>query len=410
MAALLRSTKGRTLLMEKKRRHFGTPELLRDWSQLVETLLQWERWLRSDTMEMRHVRKAREKHRFIMYLIKKVAERRKGMEFKITKFHQILHMADDIVNFGVPMETDTGANESGHKATKKAARLTQRNEQTFDKQVAIRLEEVYLIEMAKSEIDGYFATGRPNQAESSVDQGEDDANVRGTTYEIRHKVGREEALFAVRMNKTKVSTEEKMEKGLLSFVWELQKLVKDHVPKICMHSKHKRKGQIFRGQANFRGEVWRDWAIIDWGADGQLPNQIWGFIDLTALPSNTGLRYADIKLEPAIYAIVQSASYVRDNEETDMSEIFVPLIKETPGLNTDGVALLKFYLADVEAIVKPIAVVPDIGGSPNAYLLIKERNDWRNDFVKFLESPDQEIRDEITEDEESESEVEDSSS
>ena len=43
-----------------------------------------------------------------------------------------MHMARDIYMFGVPMEYDTGSNERGHKVTKKAARLTQKSEQTFD--------------------------------------------------------------------------------------------------------------------------------------------------------------------------------------------------------------------------------------------------------------------------------------
>ena len=47
-----------------------------------------------------------------------------------------LHAADDILNFGVPMEVDTGANESGHKPTKKAAMLTQRIEEKFNLQTA----------------------------------------------------------------------------------------------------------------------------------------------------------------------------------------------------------------------------------------------------------------------------------
>ena len=72
MAATLRSTRGRAALMQKKA-NFGTFEMLRDWSQLVETLLQWERWLRSEEMEKRHVKAAKEKHKWILYLVKKVA-------------------------------------------------------------------------------------------------------------------------------------------------------------------------------------------------------------------------------------------------------------------------------------------------------------------------------------------------
>ena len=47
---------------------------------------------------------------------------------------------------------------------------------------------------------------------------------------------------------------------------------------------------------------------------------------------------------------------------------------------------MKFYLADVEAIVSPIAVIPDIGGNPNDYFIIKDRETWRMDFISFLEN------------------------
>ena len=41
------------------------------------------------------------------------------MGLKIVKFHAIMHMAQDILDYEVPMEFDTGANESCHKAEKK---------------------------------------------------------------------------------------------------------------------------------------------------------------------------------------------------------------------------------------------------------------------------------------------------
>jgi len=91
-----------------KKARFGTNEHVRDWSLLVETLLEWERWLKSPVMQRKHVREAREKHRYIMYLMRYVAKRSKGMGFKVVKFHGIVHIAQDILNFGIPMEVDTG--------------------------------------------------------------------------------------------------------------------------------------------------------------------------------------------------------------------------------------------------------------------------------------------------------------
>jgi hypothetical protein len=57
-------------------------------------------------------------------------------------------------------------------------------------------------------------------------------------------------------------------------------------------------------------------------------------------------------------------------------------------LNPDGSVLdLTFFLADVEAFVSPAMVVPNIGGPKNSYLLVKERDEWRELFEEWLMSP-----------------------
>ena len=99
----------------------------------MELLLEWEAFLNQREMELFHVQRLEKKNRFIMYLLKKVLRRTTGMGFKVMKYHSIVHMANDIKMYGVPQEHDTGANESGHKITKVAAKLTQKNIRTFEK-------------------------------------------------------------------------------------------------------------------------------------------------------------------------------------------------------------------------------------------------------------------------------------
>jgi len=41
-------------------------------------------------------------------------------------------------------------------------------------------------------------------------------------------------------------------------------------------------------------------------------------------------------------------------------------------------------LANVEAFVKPLVVIPDIGGQANDYLMLKSRQEWRELFIKYL--------------------------
>ena len=136
MAAILASTKGRNLL--GKKRKFGQDVGLADWTLLVELLLQWEAYLNQDKMKRSDVMRLGKKQRYIMYIMACVAKRTKGMGLKIMKYHAIVHMVQDMILYGVPTEFDTGSNESHHKPTKFAAKLTQRKESTFNIQ-AVRL-------------------------------------------------------------------------------------------------------------------------------------------------------------------------------------------------------------------------------------------------------------------------------
>jgi hypothetical protein len=124
MAAVLRSTKGRELL--KRNNNFKKEFMIQDWLLLVEMLLEWEAYLCEPRMKVTHLERLAVKNRYIMWLFKKVARRTKGMGLKLMKYHAISHMANDVLLYGVPMEHDTGANESHHKATKVAACLTQK--------------------------------------------------------------------------------------------------------------------------------------------------------------------------------------------------------------------------------------------------------------------------------------------
>ena len=74
-------------------------------------------------------------------------------------------------------------------------------------------------------------------------------------------------------------------------------------------------------------------------------------------------------------------------EENDLvSEIFSPHCTELGGFTNGQVTLLEFFMADVESFVRPVAVIPDIGGQANAYFVLKDRTEWKADFEAWLES------------------------
>jgi hypothetical protein len=114
----------------------------------------WEEWLKSDEMDVKDVERAERKHRYIMYLLRKVAPQGEGMGWKIIKFHSITHMADYIHFFGVPNNFDTESDEAGHRASKTEAVKMQKRKDKFDEQVPIRLSERHLLDLAEAEING----------------------------------------------------------------------------------------------------------------------------------------------------------------------------------------------------------------------------------------------------------------
>jgi hypothetical protein len=100
---LVFSNKGHEILTSGRRSHFGQNDGVTEWTILVEMLLMWEEWLKSDEMDVKDVERAERKHLYIMYLLRKVAPQGEGMGWKIIKFHGINHMVDDIKNLVYPV-------------------------------------------------------------------------------------------------------------------------------------------------------------------------------------------------------------------------------------------------------------------------------------------------------------------
>ena len=134
-----------------------------------------------------------------------------------------------------------------------------------------------------------------------------------------------------------------LEIGLVNYVAELQSAVQQYLSKVPLGTVHKHKGQVFHAQNKFCGKVWHDWAMIDWGDEGELPCKLWGFVDLHALPQGHNAIFENLPLKKSIYAVVEAAHFVDDEEKVGLSEIFVPITKEIGGLTNNAVSHMKFF-------------------------------------------------------------------
>ena len=426
MAAVLASKKGRELLFQRKK--FGKEEGLRDWTLLVELMLEWESYLGEKVMKRDHVVRLQRKHRFIMYIMKQVADRTAGMGLKIMKFHSIIHLINDMLLYGSPSEFDTGSNESHHKESKYAAKLTQRKESTFNLQTAQRLTEFMCIDLAMEEllhdrcVWEYFLHLEDKTVELEVpDSDEDvpdrhDANIcdqgdydsdsdsdsdsvpeiqihtGGTRIKIYEDSDDEGKASFQMLSRSKTQQERTVwVQEAVNWLNDLQNLVAEFIPEphLPVLTEHKRGGSVFYGHPNFRSSgPWKDWALIDWGDGwGTLPSHIWCFISLQNMPTgNQRLSFGGITLQDGVYAMVEVSQY--EENEALQSDLFIPLTVEVEGFDKDGeVSGRKFYLANTEAIVGPCCVVPNIGGEKNAYFQVKPRRDWSKLFIEWLKAP-----------------------
>ena len=418
MASVLRSTKGRELLM--KRRRFGKEKGIQDWSMLVELLLEWETYLCEKKMRRDHVKKLKQKHKVIMHLLKQVSKRKKGRGWKLMKFHAVLHLVADVLLYGVPKQVDTGSNESHHKPSKYAARVTQRKESTFNMQTAKRLTEFLCIELAMMEVEEgvcvweYFLRAEERDPEAQVVESEDQdeeshevdvqTKTGGTRLVIYEDEERDNRPTLKMLGRSKYRKLAKMDRELLVFLNDLQHKVLEYIPEeeLQVYTEHHRNKVTFRANPHYRGNgSWRDWALVEWVGYGVLPCKIWCFVELSQLPKGrNAIEHGGVDLKDGVYAVVECGEYVEEEDDIVQSDIFRPLElemegeivfpkkkKHQPKPPPPELPPRKFYLADVEAFKGPLIVVPDIGGDPNRYFQVKGRTEWKEDFVKWLGQP-----------------------
>jgi len=102
--------------------------------------------------------------------------------------------------------------------------------------------------------------------------------------------------------------------------------------KLKIRTQHQQNDLIFRGNPIYRRTTWRDWVFVDYGrSHGQLPTEIWCFLDFSDLKLGTvniecgGLRLRDT----GVHVVVGVGYYSHKEDEIAKSGIFCPFSKET---------------------------------------------------------------------------------
>jgi hypothetical protein len=297
-------------------------------------------------------------------------------------------MPEDMLAFGVPLEVDTRFNEMHHKPSKAAAALTQKDKSKFEEQVHKRMEEVHLLEWAEEEMQGrgvmHYYSGHQFEPKCEPVKGN---KTGGRCFVVSTHPNSGRNFMYDPADKSNQLGNTHVELPFIEFLVDLQDRVNLDIPQIKLLTLHRRNGIIFRGSASFRGSVWRDWVVVDWGSGYEkLPSRIWGFVDLSMLRNNSRINFGGVKnLQPGVYAIVECSQRVDNASDT---ELITEIELEVGGFVGGGyVSQLMFYLVPVEAFVEPTVVVPNIGGKNNSYMWLKARHTWRDLFVGWLHEP-----------------------
>jgi hypothetical protein len=68
---------------------------------------------------------------------------------------------------------------------------------------------------------------------------------------------------------------------------------------------------------------------------------------------------------------MESATAVRRQQAGSFTEMFTRITTDVTQIQGNHVEKLQFYLADVKAFDHHIVVLPDVGGPPNSYIMVK---------------------------------------
>ena len=408
LAGTLTCTRGKELILEeargKQREFLPNDEFIADWVMLIEKLLCFEEWLKQDELPVKSVNRASVKVRELMELHKIVGKRTSGMGNKTMNFHGTKHVPTDILNFGVPMNIDTGPNERHHKRDKKTAKKTQRRPGTFDLQVALKIIYRRCIDLGMQELAGrpkwnYYEGFNHFDVSKEVNYACGVSGVRTDFwFDAEGKVN------------CKVVSEMRHKKrfsfpaGTLDQVHQLLYSTEEYLSSVSVYTeywvldpKFGPKKQIYRASPLYDGREWYDWCMMDCrpvdpddptkriGSDIEpvafTPCQLMCFVDLQGLPHDQ-----QIGIAPGIYCVGEPSTEVKPEPGTWPSDLFEPYLKDSKTILGKTQHAIDFWPCD--RILEPTSLIPDLDHEDErAFLRVVPRWQWADLFEQFVQQP-----------------------
>lgn len=246
-----------------------------DMRYVFEMLLAYWSWLKKPSYWKRNNPEMTERYktsiRNMLAKLYALWPREKGNGWQKPKFHEQLHVPDDIERNGSPAGTHSGPTEHNHiEFVKNPARRTQRRQINLDQQIAARFTESYVIRMAHETL------------ENSQKETNNNSNVTSycRCYAARIALfkslkGNGKFLYQFFIEEQSLKGWKRIDQNVFDVIGEQLdcmttidwNLHNHNVYKktISMYTEYKRNDKIFRSHPDYRSEgEWHDWVMVRW--------------------------------------------------------------------------------------------------------------------------------------------------
>ena len=140
----------------------GNPRAVNDMRECFQMILCYWMWLKKDKYWVRNdyecMQNATNAIRAMLSRIVDLWPRQEGQGWELAKFHEQLHVPDDIYQNGAPLGTHSGPVEHNHiRMVKRPCHQTQKRRTELDKQLAKRIHEIYLVNTALEKMQSSYS-------------------------------------------------------------------------------------------------------------------------------------------------------------------------------------------------------------------------------------------------------------
>jgi len=248
----------------------------RNMQEVFQMMLCYWMWLKKDTYwqlgDLNQKETYKDSIRLMLRRLNELWPRMKGQGWAKAKFHEQLHVPDDIERNGSPSNTHSGPTEHNHiEFIKNPARRTQKRQDKLDQQIAQRCTESLVITTANDAIKKYDETHQTTAIAINSRFNNGPYNRAGKLVIYRSLEGQTLDYFVDKKKECMQLVENEFFELIVEEINEIPNVLWERLDRQCssttisFYSEYRREGIIFRSHPSYRSNhAWHDWVIVRW--------------------------------------------------------------------------------------------------------------------------------------------------